>query len=105
MINILFASSVAFASGIVLKSAQNQCFSETSFADRPADGSGAGGPLVVPQAGAIRQPDSLVGGLGQAFLRWRDGFVAAVEEKFEKYIGYFKARCEGKFCTTTLFFF
>ena len=26
-----------------------------------------------------------------------------VEEKFEKYFGYL-ARCEGKFCTTTLFF-
>ena len=33
-----------------------------------------------------------------------DDFNPNVEEKFEKYFGYL-ARCEGKFCTTTLFFF
>ena len=29
-------------------------------------------------------------------------YARGVEEKFEKYVGYL-ARCEGKFCTTTLF--
>ena len=31
------------------------------------------------------------------------GITRSVEEKFEKYFGYL-ARCEGIFCTTTIFF-
>ena len=34
-------------------------------------------------------------------LKELEGQLASVEEKFEKYFGYL-ARCEGKFCTTTL---